>query len=413
MENAIIVQGLSKKYCISGPQQQYKTLRESIYSTARSLFTALKRVEKNDFWAIKDVSFEIASGEVVGIIGRNGAGKSTLLKILSRITEPTDGWAEIRGRIGSLLEVGTGFHNELTGRENIFLNGAILGMRKGEIKRKFDEIVAFSEVEQFIDTPVKHYSSGMYLRLAFAVAAHLETDILLVDEVLAVGDAGFQNKCIGKMSDVAKGGRTVLLVSHNMAAIQSLCQTGILLDSGRLVEYGPVLKVISAYTRRSQELKSSLGLNERMDRKGDGRMRFSGVAIHDSEGRSQPSVRSGEDCTVSLSFTNNAGSGPNAVVRLLFNDGFGQRLFMCLSRASSPKMLHLGEKGKINCTIKKLPLLPGTYNVSVFCKLDEQVADEVIDAFDLEVTPGDYFGTGKLNPADGGSVLVDNKWEVT
>jgi lipopolysaccharide transport system ATP-binding protein len=202
-------------------------------------------------WALKDVSFEVQRGEVIGVIGRNGAGKSTLLKVLSRITEPTEGSAQIHGRVGSLLEVGTGFHPELTARENIFLNGAILGMRKAEIRRKFDEMVAFAEVERFIDTPVKHYSSGMYVRLAFAVAAHLEPEILIVDEVLAVGDVAFQKKCLGRMGDAAKGGRTVLFVSHNMLALRGLCTRALCLESGRLVEDGAAGQVVSHYLQKA------------------------------------------------------------------------------------------------------------------------------------------------------------------
>ena len=215
------------------------------------MFTRAGRTgaQRPSIWALKDVSLEIKRGDVVGIVGRNGAGKSTLLKVLSRITEPTTGFAEIHGRVGSLLEVGTGFHNELTGRENIFLNGAILGMGRSEIERKFDAIVAFAEVEQFIDTPVKRYSSGMYLRLAFAVAAHLEPDILLVDEVLAVGDAAFQAKCLGKLEDVANRGRTVLFVSHNMGAIRSMCRKGVVLDGGEVHEAGDVGMAIEAYYR--------------------------------------------------------------------------------------------------------------------------------------------------------------------
>src|SRR5437870_2274772 len=231
-EIALKVEGLGKRYRIGANQQAYKTLKEKLTQTASTPFRALKslagrnghysiRKSKSEtIWALKDVSFEVKYGEVVGIIGRNGAGKSTLLKILSRITDPTEGYADIHGRVGSLLEVGTGFQPELTGRENIFLNGSILGMKRAEIKKKFDEMVDFAEIEKFIDTPVKHYSSGMYVRLAFAVAAHLEPEILLVDEVLAVGDAAFQKKCLGKMGDVAKEGRTVLFVSHNMAAIE-------------------------------------------------------------------------------------------------------------------------------------------------------------------------------------------------
>jgi lipopolysaccharide transport system ATP-binding protein len=252
-------EGLSKQYRISGRRQRYKTLRESLADTAQrpfnhlqSLFQrrSLQAAEADTFWALRNASFEIKQGETVGIIGRNGAGKSTLLKLLSRITEPTSGKAYIEGRVAALLEVGTGFHLELTGRENIFLSGAILGMRRAEIKVNFDEIVAFAEVGKFIDTPVKHYSSGMYLRLAFAVAAHLNPEILLVDEVLAIGDVAFQNKCLGKMSDVAKGGRTVLFVSHNMGSIRSLCTRGILLNAGTVAETGEIGKVIGEYYKQ-------------------------------------------------------------------------------------------------------------------------------------------------------------------
>lgn len=260
---AIRVQGVGKRYTIGQQQDSYRTLRDSItdalfgpFRRAASLFRHQQPASlpsANTIWALRDVSFEIKRGEVVGIIGRNGAGKSTLLKILSRITEPTEGRVEIYGRVGSLLEVGTGFHPELSGRENVYLNGAILGMRREEIDRKFDEIVAFAEVERFVDTPVKHYSSGMYLRLAFAVAAHLEPETLIVDEVLAVGDIDFQKKCLGKMAGVAKEGRTVLFVSHNMQAITRLCERAILLDDGRIVKDGVAHEVVRAY------LNSGLG----------------------------------------------------------------------------------------------------------------------------------------------------------
>jgi lipopolysaccharide transport system ATP-binding protein len=248
---------LSKQYHIGGPQKKYDTLRDTLTDAFTAPFRRASKLLRGQatgaaeldetIWALKDVSFEIKRGEVVGIIGRNGAGKSTLLKILSRITDPTSGFADIRGRVGSLLEVGTGFHDELTGRENVYLNGAILGMKRSEIEAKFDEIVTFAEVERFIDTPVKHYSSGMYLRLAFAVAAHLEPEILLVDEVLAVGDAVFQKKCLSKMEDVGQQGRTVLFVSHNMPAITRLCERTILLDEGRVVQDGPSHQVVSTY----------------------------------------------------------------------------------------------------------------------------------------------------------------------
>ena len=256
-EIAIRAENLSKQYRIGGPQASYKTFRDTLAEAVRAPFRRAARLLQGqpygaaeldeEIWALRDVSFEVRRGEVVGLIGGNGAGKTTLLKILSRITEPTEGQAEIRGRVGSLLEVGTGFHQELTGGENIYLNGAILGMKRGEIDRKFDEIVAFAEVEKFINTPVKHYSSGMYVRLAFAVAAHMEPEILLVDEVLAVGDAAFQKKCLGKMGDISGQGRTVLLVSHNMTSIVNLCDQAIWLDQGRVHEIADAQKTVQAY----------------------------------------------------------------------------------------------------------------------------------------------------------------------
>jgi lipopolysaccharide transport system ATP-binding protein len=249
MKPIIRVQGLGKQYELGGARVPYSTLRESLMDLARRPVRALRNNGNatTTIWALKDLDFEIVPGEIVGIIGRNGAGKSTLLKILSRITEPTLGRVELYGRVASLLEVGTGFHPELTGRENIFLNGSILGMTRREIERKFDEIVAFSEVERFLDTPVKRYSSGMYVRLAFAVAAHLQPEILVVDEVLAVGDYAFQQKCLNKMQDVSTGGRTVLFVSHNMGAISRLCQRCIVLDKGRIVSSGPTAAAVQTY----------------------------------------------------------------------------------------------------------------------------------------------------------------------
>ena len=254
---AIRVNGLGKKYRIAHETASYKTLGETITRAVKSPFRRLTggvpSRSTEEFWALKDVSFEVKRGEVVGIIGRNGAGKSTLLKVLSRITTPTEGTVEVHGRIGSLLEVGTGFHPELSGRENIYLSGSILGMKRTEIDAKFDEIVKFAEMEKFLDTPVKRYSSGMYVRLAFAVAAHLEPEILLVDEVLAVGDAAFQKKCLGKMGDVAKGGRTVLFVSHNVTAIRSLCNRAIFLRNGTIEKSGPTESVVNVYINEFQE----------------------------------------------------------------------------------------------------------------------------------------------------------------
>jgi homopolymeric O-antigen transport system ATP-binding protein len=257
-ERAIIAEGLSKSYKLGTIRQAYGTFRDTVTDLGRTWSRRLageklQKAEVETFWALKDVSFEVNRGEVLGVIGRNGAGKSTLLKVLSRITAPTEGRAEIHGRVRSLLEVGTGFHPELSGRENIYLNGSILGMKRAEVKKQFDAIVDFSGIERFLDTPVKRYSSGMYVRLAFSVAAHLEPEILMIDEVLAVGDADFQKKCLGKMNEVAKGGRTVLFVSHNMAAIHRQCDRVILLDQGRVIEDGPTEKTVGAYFRTNRE----------------------------------------------------------------------------------------------------------------------------------------------------------------
>lgn len=310
---AIRCEGLSKQYRI-GEQERYKALRDVITDAATAPFRRIRSAlngngsstrnpgleARNSFWALDDVSFEVKRGEVLGIIGRNGAGKSTLLKILSRITKPTHGRAEIHGRVGSLLEVGTGFHPELTGRENIYLNAAILGMRKAEVERNFDEIVAFAEVEKFIDTPVKRYSSGMYVRLAFAVAAHMETEILLVDEVLAVGDSQFQKKCLGKMGDVAKEGRTILFVSHNMQAVQSLCSRALSIESGRSSAVGDVKSVVSAYLAGMSELKHKINWSHQLA-PGNHEVRLMSLAVY-SENGNTGAFSSSENVTVELEF---------------------------------------------------------------------------------------------------------------
>jgi lipopolysaccharide transport system ATP-binding protein len=292
---AIQVQSLGKRYRIGHRQPAYRTLRDSLSAAARSLFRngAGKGSSADVLWALRDVSFEVQRGEVVGLIGRNGAGKSTLLKILSRITEPTEGRARIAGRVGSLLEVGTGFHPELTGRENIYLNGAILGMRRVEIARKLDDIVAFAEVERFIDTPVKHYSTGMYLRLAFAVAAHLDPEILLVDEVLAVGDAAFQDRCLSRMQDIAGHGRTVLFVSHNLNAVSRLCGAALLLDGGRIAFYGPADAAIRTYLGQTAHRNGTALLNA----VGPG-IRLISVAVEGADGFPRSVFRSSEDIHV-------------------------------------------------------------------------------------------------------------------
>ena len=304
---AIHVENLSKRYRI-GQREPYKALRDVLPQFITAPFRRLRRNPQSEIrnpqfiWALKDVSFEVKRGEVVGIIGRNGAGKTTLLKVLSRITEPTEGYAEIHGRVGSLLEVGTGFHPELTGRENIYLNGAILGMKKREIDRKFDEIVAFAEIEKFIDTPVKFYSSGMYVRLAFAVAAHLEPEILLVDEVLAVGDAAFQKKCLGKMGDVAKEGRTVLFVSHNMRAITDLCQRCLWLNEGEIVHEGAPQQVVLAYLSSGRPERLDGIITSDMHTYPQGHVYFRRVALLDGEGKPVTTLFFGEPLRILMEF---------------------------------------------------------------------------------------------------------------
>jgi homopolymeric O-antigen transport system ATP-binding protein len=302
---AIRVDGLSKKYKIGAVRQRHDTLRDEITEGVKALFSSNGRskpatadLSEHAIWALKDVSFEVKKGEVLGIIGRNGAGKSTLLRVLSRITEPTEGRVEIHGRVGSLLEVGTGFHSELTGRENVYLNGAILGMKKAEIDRKFDDIVAFAEVEKFIDTPVKRYSSGMYVRLAFAVAAHLEPDILIIDEVLAVGDLNFQNKCIGKMGDVAREGRTVFFVSHNMGAVSNLCTTGMSFDQGRLINRGDIGSIVNDYIK--QNTLSNEVQTKQWSRKGTGEARINMVRVLDSTGNPCTTFSMGETIVIEM-----------------------------------------------------------------------------------------------------------------
>lgn len=291
----INIENLSKQYEIGSAKDRGRTFREALTDKIMTPLRSIKNTftsgtsdieaDAKSIWALKDMSLQIKQGEVLGVIGRNGAGKSTLLRILSQITEPTEGQVEISGRVGSLLEVGAGFHSELTGRENIYLNGSILGMRKVEIDRKFDEIVAFAEIEKFIDTPVKRYSSGMYMRLAFAVAANLEPEILLVDEVLAVGDALFQTKCLAKMSSITQQGRTVLFVSHNMSAIESICQTGIVLDSGKVSFAGPVQEAVSLYLDQLMDSgKKSVQISQRKDRTGTGEVKLINFYIESETG---------------------------------------------------------------------------------------------------------------------------------
>jgi len=417
---AIRVENLSKRYRI-GRREKYLTLSEVLTRSFTAPFRFFRRNEHssdtnhqsqdNYIWALKDVSFEVKRGEVVGIIGRNGAGKSTLLKILARITDPTEGYAEVRGRVGSLLEVGTGFHPELTGRENIYLSGAVLGMKKKEIDKKFDEIVAFAELEKFIDTPVKHYSTGMHVRLAFAVAAHLDPEILLVDEVLAVGDAAFQRKCLGKMEDVAKEGRTVLFVSHNMAAVASLCSKAILLESGKLTKEGEVSKVIENYISSLSMLSENLTVRQRQDRKGSGRVRITDVYLIDQDGRRVREVFSGQKvCFVIEYESSNTLTSP--MFEIIICSHSGQPLLHCDNEISGNQFQMLPPIGSVQCCLKRLPLSPGLYRVNVGVESCGEVMDRVSDAFVFQVIEGDFYGTGRL-PRSSGICLVDYTWRVT
>lgn len=419
-EIAIRARGLGKRYRLGSSGFGLTTLRDTIAATASTVLRrssaaggdASARRSSDTFWALQDVDVEIRRGEVVGIIGPNGAGKTTLLKILSRITEPTVGSVELVGRVGSLLEVGTGFHPELTGRENILLNGAILGMSRAEIQRKFAAIVGFAEIGRFLDTPVKRYSSGMYVRLAFAVAAHLEPEILLVDEVLAVGDIEFQRRCLGKMDEVARGGRTVLFVSHNMAAVENLCGRGLLIEHGRLVVDGPVSKVIEEYIGR-QEDRLRGGLTGETRRTGSGGVIFKSFSLEGTDRRPLPMARSGQD--VVLVFTVHNGTGrPQEHVDVGFSlfTSNGQPLTV-LYASYTGKLLTVDiGTVEIRCRIERLPLAPGRYRVGGRVVVAGVEADYPTDGLGLlEVEGGDFYGTGHAGFEGPTPVLVDGSWE--
>ena len=369
---------------------------------------ALGRPPARELWALRHITFEIACGEAVGIVGRNGAGKSTLLKVLARITRPTSGQVTLRGRVGSLLEVGTGFHPELTGRENVYLNGAILGLRRAEIAARFDEIVAFAGVEGFLDTPVKRYSSGMRVRLAFAVAAHLEPEILIVDEVLAVGDAEFQSRCLGKMRDVAGQGRTVLFVSHNLAALKALCSRALWLDGGALRATGEVGRVVDAYLAESAA-RAEEPLSHRRDRGGDGALRFTRVSVRAG---SLPHPVTGAPLELVLGYAG-ASDEPlkNVRVALVVFDTLGTRVFAADTQLTHAEFSLLPACGEIVCRIPDLPLAAGSYRLNLWATCSDTVADQVEDACVFRVDAGDPFGTGRTTLAEKhGPVVVRHAW---
>jgi lipopolysaccharide transport system ATP-binding protein len=421
-DTVIRVENLGKKYVIGHQQpERYTALRDVIANGAKSLAQTLNpftrpthkpRNTNEEFWALKDVSFEIKQGDRVGIIGRNGAGKSTLLKILSRITEPTTGQIRIKGRVASLLEVGTGFHPELTGRENIYLNGAILGMSKSEIKRKFDEIVAFAEVEKFLDTPVKRYSSGMYVRLAFAVAAHLEPEILVVDEVLAVGDAAFQKKCLGKMEDVGKEGRTVIFVSHNMAAVDHLCQKGVVLNQGHIKYVGNHSEAITHYLTGLSS--SNISLKDRKDRKGSGEIKVIGIEFRDINGHIVESVTCGQDIYFYFYFESTTSNQYPVNIALTVKTQLDIPVFIHSSYFNNLTFNNLPKSGCFVCKIKRLPLPASTYKIGygIVVYMDGKYIDVIDNATELTVVEGNFFGSGNLPPITHGVCLVDAEWKT-
>jgi lipopolysaccharide transport system ATP-binding protein len=366
--------------------------------------------EEGYFWALKDVSFEVQPGEVVGIIGRNGAGKSTLLKILSRITAPTQGRVGTSGRVGSLLEVGTGFHPELTGRENVYLNGAILGMTKAEVRRRFDAITEFAGIEGLIDTPVKRYSSGMIVRLGFAVAAHLEPEILIVDEVLAVGDLEFQKKCLEKMKDVVDDGRTVLFVSHNMAAVRGLCSRSVLLDRGTVAYRGPTVDALDVYMSSVGPCRSETSLETRMDRNGTGDLRFRGVYVNPDNYPDRP-VACGGSVVIDLDYvTQRPLSQPVFYVGV--SDAYGSELIhLNTVMKSFHKPVPQGG-GRVRCSIPRLHLVPGEYTINVAALDSSVMLDHVKNVAKLSVVVGDFFQSGHMINAGLGLFLLDHSWEA-
>jgi lipopolysaccharide transport system ATP-binding protein len=401
---AIKVEGLCKRYVL-GKNERAGSFREAVTQSLSAPFRRLRSVKDGggdqEFWALKDVNFEVQPGEVVGVIGRNGAGKSTLLKILSRITPPTSGSIRLRGRVASLLEVGTGFHPELTGRENIYLNGAMLGMRREEITRKFDEIVAFSEVEKFLDTPVKRYSSGMYVRLAFAVAAHLEPEILIVDEVLAVGDAAFQKKCLGKMKAVsASDGRTVLFVSHNIAAVKTLCTRGVVMDRGQAVYYGDARHAIELYDDQSPVLQPSVSSRDIAC----GDFNILSLTFCDDSGR----LDTHRDAKLTLRLRSQTDCS-DVAAHIYLEDSDGTMVSGLDSRDFGLNATCDAEQEfKIVFSIRRLPLLPGAYRVRVVLRNDTTFESfDCPHLFPFEVSDNFSYGTRSISRQYHGTLAID------
>jgi lipopolysaccharide transport system ATP-binding protein len=415
---AFRVNQLGKVYRI-GRRGPYRTFRESITESVTGLFQRSNRSNGSRhselLWALRNVSFEVRQGEVIGIIGSNGAGKSTLLKVLSKITAPTEGCVEIFGRVGSLLEVGTGFHPELTGRENIYLNGAILGMKRAEIARRFDEIVAFAETEKFLDTPVKHYSSGMYMRLAFAVAAHLEPEILLVDEVLSVGDAAFQNKCIGKMGDVARSGRTVLFVSHSMASIATLCTSAILMREGAVALQGRPAACIDQYLAAINQSKGQTSLRDDKEcRRGSGEVRIVAARLVDSYGVPSDRFECQGELILEMEMESVA-QIPSFLSTIAIRTSTGITVLHIPSPADfSWSLLNTAGSATVRCRIPQCGLYPGSYVVSLWIgKNEHQELDWVPDALTFTMEQGDLSSYGFDMSWRHGLYLCDSTWSAS
>ncbi len=413
----IQVDRISKQYQLGLRAKAQQTFREAVVELAQAPLKRLRhlsgRAHADDtFWALRDISFDVPEGEVLGIIGHNGAGKSTLLKILSRITEPTAGRAVVQGRVASLLEVGTGFHPELTGRENVYLNGAILGMSREEIRRKFDEIIDFAGVEKFLDTPIKRYSSGMKVRLAFAVAAHLEPEILIIDEVLAVGDQEFQNKCLGKMNEVATSGRTVLFVSHNMAAVEALCNRCLLLSQGTVMADAATDTVLEQYCREAfGDETPRIDLLHHSGRQRGCPALMQSVCVTDADGRLTSTFEMGETIRIQVEF-DTSGRELNPVLGVVVKTQRGVALFGNDNRivAGYNFPLVCGD-GQITCTFTSPPLMPGRYSLDLWFGDSQRSLDCIIDAISIQVLPTNVAGTGKLPTPNCGPIYWPATWE--
>lgn len=373
-----------------------------------------QKADSDYVWALRNINFEVRKGEILGIIGKNGAGKSTLLKILSKITAPTTGSIKVRGRIASLLEVGTGFHAELTGRENVYLNGAILGMRREEVTRKLDEIIDFAGIARYIDTPVKRYSSGMTVRLGFAVAAHLEPEILVVDEVLAVGDAEFQKKAIGKMQDVSRdGGRTVLFVSHNMASIQNLCTRCVVLENGETTFEGNTNEAIDYYLQGGQALQA-IPLEERTDRNGNGWLKVTKIELTDTSGKPISAVQAGGSCILNFYYESTIDDKEilkDIIPGILIKNGYDISVSLHHSRLIGKKFSFDKTKQKFSIHIQKLMLVPSIYSITYSLVAQGIYLDGLSNAMDLEVLDNDFYGYGEIPPDSHGLLLLDANWE--